>query len=85
MHSDRVPDTRPQAPAPMLMPVVMFVIVPVVMPVIVFVIVFVIAAGRVLLVPHLPRMTRKAPCSTSTPAILARLQKPRRPKPLQRA
>jgi len=51
-------------------------------PVVMFVIVLV--AGRVLLVPHLPRMTRKTPCSTSTPAIVALLQKPRRPKPLQR-
>jgi hypothetical protein len=51
----------------------------VVMPVLVFVLV----AGR-LLIPHLPRMTRKALCSTSTPAILTRLQKPRRPRPQQR-
>ena len=67
----------------MPMPVVMFVtvtvIVLVVMPV--FVPVAVVVAGLL----HLPRMTRKTPCSTSTPAIRALLQKPRRPKPLQRA
>jgi hypothetical protein len=55
---------------------VVFVVVPVI------VIVIVIVAG--LLVPHPPRMTRKTPCSTSTPAILALLQKPRTPNPLQR-
>jgi energy-converting hydrogenase Eha subunit A len=49
--------------------------------VLVVVIVAVVVAGLL----HLPRMTRKPPCSTSTPAIRALLQKPRRPKPLQRA
>jgi energy-converting hydrogenase Eha subunit A len=49
--------------------------------VLVVVIVAVVVAGLL----HLPRMTRKTPCSTSTPAIRALLQKPRRPKPLQRA
>jgi len=54
----------------------MIVFVPMVVPVLV--------AGPVLLVPHLSRMTRKTTCSTSTPAIVTLLQKPRRPKPLQR-
>jgi hypothetical protein len=76
MQSDRVPDTCPQSSA--LVPVVMTVIVLVVMPV--FVPVAVVVASLL----HLPRMTRKTPCSTSTPAIRALLQKPRRPKPLQR-
>jgi hypothetical protein len=85
MQSDRVPDTRPQSLAPVVVPAVMFVtvLVVVVMLVVVPVPVPVVVAG--LLVPHPPRMTRKTPCSTSTPAILARLQKPCRPKPLQRA
>jgi hypothetical protein len=80
LQSGCVPDTRPQSLAPVL------VVMPVVMPVVMFVlvIVLVLVAGRVLLVPHLPRMTRKMPCSTSTPAIVALLQKPRRSKPLQR-
>jgi hypothetical protein len=64
----------------MIVFVVMIVFVPVVVPMVVLVLV----AGPVLVVPHLPRMTRKATCSTSTPAIVALLQKPRRPKPLQR-
>jgi hypothetical protein len=82
MQSDRVPDTRPRAPAPVSMSVVMFVTVIVLLLVVmlVFVVVVVVVAGLL----HLPRMTRKTPCSTSTPAIRALLQKPRRPKPLQR-
>jgi hypothetical protein len=64
------------------MSVVMFVTVIVLLLVVmlVFVPVVVVVAGLL----HLPRMTRKTPCSTSTPAIRALLQKPRRPKPLQR-
>jgi len=80
MQSGCVPDTRPQSPV--LVPVPVPVVVPVV--VVVVVVVIVLVAGWVLLVPHLPRMTRKMPCSTSTPAIVALLQKPRRSKPLQR-
>ena len=79
MQSDRVPGARPQSPAPVVVPVI--VLVPVVMFVFVFVFVTVFVAGRVLLVPHLSRMTRKTPCSTSTPAIVALLQKPRRSGP----
>ena len=82
MQSDRVPDMRPRAPAPVSMSVVMFVTVIVLLLVVmlVFVPVVMVVAGLL----HLPRMTRKTPCSTSTPAIRALLQKPRRPKPLQR-
>jgi hypothetical protein len=68
MQPGRVPDTRPQSPGRMVVPV------PVVMPVVLIVFV----AGRMLLVPHLPRMTRKTPCSISTPAIITLLQNPRR-------
>jgi hypothetical protein len=85
MQPDRVPDTRPQslAPVPVVMPVPVAMVMPVIM--VVLVPVLVLVAGRVLLVPHFSRMTRKTLCSISTPAILARLQKPRRPKALQRA
>jgi hypothetical protein len=71
MPSGRVRDTRPQSQAPA--------------PLVVFVIMIVLVADRVLMVPHLPRMTRETPCSTSTPAMVALLQRPRRPKPFSRA
>jgi hypothetical protein len=51
MQSDRMPDALPQPSTRVL------VLVLVVMPVPVPVIVFVLVAGRVLLVPHLSRMT----------------------------
>jgi hypothetical protein len=84
MQSDRVPDTRPRAPAPVSMSVVMFVTVIVLLLVVMLVFVPVVVVVVVAGLLHLPRMTRKTPCSTSTPAIRALLQKPRRPKPLQR-
>jgi hypothetical protein len=87
MQPDRVPDACPQSPAPVLVSMValMVMFVTVILLVVMFVTMVVVVVVAGVLVPHLPRMTWKTPCSISTPAILALLQKPRRPKPLQRA